>query len=134
MVTAPHRGSEVQKMSRQYVIVNEINPNRLEEYRQAHRTMQEGKWREQLEVLRDAGAEICQAYLYKNFCIMIYVCDDIDKSFTRLGNDPRRLEWEEYTQPMFLNSPKFDGSVKTIGIEKIFDLNEQLDEGELSQF
>ena len=65
---------------------------------------------------------------------MIYVCDDIDKSFTRLGNDPRRLEWEEYTQPMFLNSPKFDGSVKTTGIEKIFDLNEQLDEGELSQF
>lgn len=121
-------------MSKQYVIVNEINPDRLEEYRQAHRTMHEGKWKEQLDVLREAGAELCQAYLYKNLCIMIYVCEDIDESFTKLGQDPRRPAWEEYTQPMFLNSPRFDGSVKTTGVEKVFDLNEQLDEGELRQF
>lgn len=121
-------------MKKQYVLVNEIDPARVEEYRNAHRTMHEGIWKEQLDVLRKGGAEICQAYLYKNLSILIYVCDDIDESFTKLGQDPRRQAWEDYTQPMFLNSPKFDGSVKTTGLEKIFDLNEQMDEGELRQF
>ena len=66
---------------------------------------------------------------------MIWVCDDdIDTDFMRLAEDPRRAAWEEFTQPMFANSPKFDGSVKTEGIEKVLDLNQQLDEGRLSQY
>lgn len=115
-------------MKKQYVLVNEIAPDRVEEYKKTHKTMHEGIWKEQLEVLRTAGAEICQTYLYKNFSILIYVCDDIDESFKKLGQDPRRQAWEEFTQPMFMNSPKFDGSEKTVSIEKIFDLNEQMEE------
>ena len=121
-------------MTKRYILVNEIAPDRLDEYVEAHQTMHEGKWKEQLDVLRKGGATECITYLYKNLAILIYECEDINESFTALGKDPRRAAWEEFTQPMFLNSPKFDGSVKTEGLQKIFDLNQQLDEGELKQF
>lgn len=121
-------------MGKRYVMVNEIDPQCLEEYVNAHRTMHEGKWRGQLEALRRAGATECISYIYKNLSILIYECEDIDESFGRLGQDPVRREWEDFTQPMFLNSPKFDGSEKVEGLQKIFDLNQQLDLGKLEQF
>lgn len=121
-------------MSKRYILVNEIDPDRLDEYVEAHKTMHEGVWKEQLDVLRKAGATECISYIYKNLSILIYECDDIDESFRRLGEDPRRQAWEDFTQPMFLNSPKFDGSTKTEGLPKIFDLNQQLDNGKLEQF
>ena len=122
------------KMVKRYLMVNEIKPEYLEEYVKAHQTMHEGKWKEQLQVLRQAGAKECISYLYKNYSILIYECEDIDESFRKLGQIPARAAWEDFTQPMFQNSPKFDGSEKTEGLQKIFDLNQQLDEGRLNQF
>lgn len=121
-------------MSKRYILVNEIKPERLDEYVNAHVTMHQGPWKEQLNVLRQAGATECISYLYKNLSILIYECDDIDDSFAKLGQIPARKAWEDFTQPMFMNSPKFDGSTKVSGLTKIFDLNQQLDEGELHQF
>lgn len=121
-------------MTKRYLLVNEIKPECLDAYVQAHLHMHEGEWKAQLDVLRRAGATECQSYLYGNLSILIYECGDIDESFTALGKDPVRAAWEAFTQPMFANSPKFDGSAKVTGLCKIFDLNQQLDEGELRPF
>lgn len=121
-------------VAKRYVLVNEIRPEYLDAYVEAHKHMHEGPFRDQMEVLRRAGATECICYLYKNLAILIYECDDIDESFAALGRDPVRAAWEHFTQPMFANSPKFDGSLKVTGIPKIFDLNQQLDDGELRQF
>lgn len=121
-------------MSKRYVLVNEIKLEHLNAYREAHEHMHEGPFREQLEVLRRAGATECICYLFENLAILIYECEDIDESFAALGRDPVRAAWEKFTQPMFANSPRFDGSARVTGIPKIFDLNQQLDEGELRQF
>ena len=121
-------------MAKRYVLVNEIRPECLDAYVDAHMHMHENQWKEQLEVLRRAGATDCISYLYKNLSILIYECDDIDESFAALGRDPIRVAWEEFTQPLFANSPKFDGSEKVTSLTKIFDLNQQLDTGELKPF
>ena len=120
-------------MAKRYILVNEIRPERLQEYVDAHEHMHEGKWREQLDVLRKAGATVCDCYLYKNLAILVYECDEINASFARLGKDPRRQAWEDFTQPMFANSPKFDGSARVEGLPKIFNLNSQLDRGTIEQ-
>ncbi len=120
-------------MAKRYVLVNEIKPERLQDYIDAHEHMHESVWREQLDVLREAGAVVCDSYIFKNYAILIYECDDIDASFAKLGQDPRRQAWENFTQPMFANSPKFDGSEKVSGLKKIFDLNSQLDRGVIEQ-
>lgn len=121
-------------MTKRYVMVNEIRPERLDDYVQAHEHMHESEWKEQLDVLRKAGATVCDSYIFKNYSILIYECDDIDESFAALGRDPRRKAWEDFTQPMFANSPKFDGTEKVAGLKKIFDLNSQLDRGVVDQY
>lgn len=111
---------------RRYMQINELKPEMVEAYKHAHETMHEGEWKEQLDVLRKAGAEDCIVWLYKNYAVMLYTCDDITESFSQLGKDPRRAAWEVFTGPMFAESPKFDGSGDIPHLEKIFDLREQL--------
>lgn len=118
---------------RRYLQVNELSPDMVEAYRNAHETMHLGPWKEQLDVLRTAGAEECLVYLYKNLAIMLYVCDDIEESFAALGRDPRRRAWDDFTAPMFAGAPKFDGSGKIEYLQKIFDLSEQIS-GERTDF
>ena len=121
-------------MSRRYLLVNRIKPEYLQQYVDAHERMHEGPFREQLQVLRDAGATECICYVHEDLAILIYECDDIGESFSRLGKIPKRQEWETFTAPMFANSPKFDGSQQVAYLRKIFDLNQQLDGGKLEQF
>ncbi|MDR1613714.1 MAG: L-rhamnose mutarotase [Planctomycetota bacterium] len=121
-------------MAKRYVLVNEIKPERLNDYIAAHERMHESEWKEQLDVLRKAGAKACDSYVFKNYAILVYECDDIDDSFAKLGQDPRRRAWEDFTQPMFATSPKFDGSEKVAGLRKIFDLNAQMDRGVIDQY
>ena len=120
-------------MKKRYVLVNEIKPESVDDYVHSHEHMHEGGFKEQLDVLKKAGAEECICYMYKNLAILIYECEDIGESFSKLGQDPRRAAWEDYTQPMFANSPKFDGSEPVKGLRKIFDLNQQLN-GKLEEF
>lgn len=119
---------------KRYVLVLEIKHEKLNDYIEAHMHMHESNFREQLTALRESGAMICDTYIYSNLAIVIYECDDINDSFTKLGNNPKRIEWENFTQPMFLNHPKFDGSVQVDGIEKIFCLNSQLDYGTIDPY
>ena len=118
---------------RRYLQVNELKPEMVEAYKNAHQTMHLGEWKEQLDVLKKGGAEECIVYQYNNLAIMIYECDYIAESFSRLGQDPRRPAWDRFTVPMFANAPKFDGTGEIPHALKIFDLNEQLN-GELTEF
>ena len=120
-------------MKKRYILVNEIKPEALEDYIYAHEHMHESAYSEQLDVLKKAGAEECICYIYENLAILIYECEDINESFSKLGQDPRRAAWEDFTQPMFANSPKFDGSEPVRGLRKIFDLNQQI-KGKLEEF
>jgi L-rhamnose mutarotase len=120
-------------MPKRYMMINELKPECVDEYVKAHETMHEGIWKEQLDVLRKAGAKECICYLHNNLSILLYECDNIDESFTALGKDPRRAAWEEFTQPMFTGQPKFDGSGSIPLVKKIFDMRQQLD-GKLDAF
>lgn len=120
-------------MAKRYVMVNELKPECREEYIHAHEKMHESIWKEQLDVLKKAGATECICYIFGNYAILIYECDDIVESFQELAKDPRRGAWEEYMGPMFAGTPKFDGSDEVPYLKKIFDMNQQLD-GELKQF
>jgi len=120
-------------MSKRYVMVNELKPECVEEYVKSHETMHEGVWKEQLDVLKKAGATECISYIFGNYSILIYECEDITESFQELAKDPRRESWEKYCAPMFAGSPKFDGSDDVPYLKKIFDMKQQLN-GELKQF
>jgi L-rhamnose mutarotase len=111
---------------RWYCLVNELKPEYVEEYRNAHRTMHLSQWKKQLEILKQAGAEECICFLNGTQTILFYRCEEINASFARLGQIEGRSAWDVYTLPMFASSPRFDGTKPVEGLEKIFDLRQQL--------
>ena len=111
---------------RWYCLVNELKPECVEEYRRAHVAMHDSPWRRQLEILKEAGAEECLCFLDGTRAILFYRCEEINASFARLGTIPGRADWDAYTLPMFATTPRFDGTRSVTGLEKVFDLNQQL--------
>lgn len=111
---------------RWYCLVNELKPECVEEYRRAHLEMHASPWRRQLEILKEAGAEECLCFLEGTRVILFYRCEEINASFARLGAIPGREAWDAYTLPMFASTPRFDGTAQVRGLEKVFDLNQQL--------
>lgn len=120
-------------MSKRYMLINELKPERVVDYVGAHETMHLGPWKEQMDVLAKAGAKECIVYIYGNLSILLYECDDIADSFAALGQDPRRPAWDAFTAPMFAGEPKFDGSGSIATVKKVFDLRQQLG-GELGEY
>lgn len=111
---------------RWYCLVNELKPEYAEEYRSAHMTMHQSRWKKQLEILKQAGAEECIVFLNGTQTILLYRCEEINASFAKLGQIEGRSAWDVYTLPMFASTPRFDGTTAVAGLEKIFDLRQQL--------
>jgi L-rhamnose mutarotase len=112
---------------RWYCLVNELKPECVDEYRDAHKRMHLTVWKRQLEILKEAGAEECIVFLNGTQTILFYRCGEINESFARLGRIEGRAAWDEYTLPMFASTPRFDGTAAVTGLEKIFDMRQQLD-------
>ena len=115
-----------------YCLVNELKEENVKDYENIHQTAHQTHWHTQLEALKAAGAENCIVFIYKNLSILFYQCDDINESFTKLGQIEENNKWQAVVAPWFANTPKFDGSEKTVSIKKIFDLQQQL-KGKLEQ-
>jgi len=120
-------------MLKRYLLINDLKPECVHEYIQAHQTMHLGEWKEQLEVLKNAGASECIVYVHENLSILLYECEDIEESFAMLGKNPQRSAWDSYMAPMFAGQPKFDGSESIPTIKKVFDMKQQLN-GILNDF
>ena len=118
---------------KRYLRIRKLKPEMVEAYKNAHETMHESPWKEQLEVLRDAGAEECIVYLYEDYSIILFVCDEIEESFAALGEDLRRKKWDDFMADMFVEVPVSNNENSVSYLEKIFDMKEQLN-GELTRF
>lgn len=115
-----------------YCLINELKPEYVDDYVRVHEQAHLTGWRSQLNALKKAGAESCVAYIYKNWSILLYTCEDIGESFRALGEDDDNNRWQEMVAPFFAATPKFDGTGPIEPVRKIFDLNQQL-EGTLEQ-
>lgn len=118
---------------KRYLRIRKLKPEMVEAYRNAHETMHEGPWKEQLQVLKEAGAEECIVYLYEDYSIILFVCDEIEESFEALGRDPRRKKWDDFMAPMFVELPDAEKTEGVPYLEKIFDMKEQIN-GVLTKF
>lgn len=118
---------------KRYCLVNELKEEHVADYVGIHKKAHLTHWKTQLDALAEAGAENCIVYMYKNFSILIYECEDIDESFSKLGEIEANNKWQAEVAPWFAGKPKFDGSQKVESVEKIFDLKQQL-EGRLDKY
>lgn len=109
-------------MKKRYCFVIEINEDQMEDYVALHKN----PWPETLKGLKDAGADELVIYRYKNFSILFYECEDINKVYKLWGANETCPTWNERLKNAYKISPKIDGSGDVETLEKIFDLNQQL--------
>jgi L-rhamnose mutarotase len=109
-----------------YCLVNELKEEHVDDYVEIHKNAHKTHWKTQLHALKKSGAENALVYIYKNLSIIFYQCDDINESFRKLGMDEDNNRWQAHIASWFAGNPKFDGTETVQGLEKVFDLNQQL--------
>jgi len=114
---------------KRYCIVIELKPEHIKEYCEIHRN----PWPELLEAIKEAGARELLIWNYKNFSIVYYECENLDGLYEKLGGLEVTKKWNMTVGPWFAESPTLDGSDEVGSLEKIFDLNQQID-GKLEQY
>jgi len=70
-------------------------------------------------------------FIYKNLVIIYFEADDLNKCYEFQKGFEVVKKWNKLMAPLFKSVYKFDNSKKLQTLEKIFDLNEQL-EGRLN--
>ena len=117
-----------------YIMVYELKPEKVDDYRKMHINAHKSEFKDQLDAIRDSNCHQMMTFLYKN-CSILYVEteENIDDLFAKLGEFEANTKWQKVTAPWFAVTPSFDGSAKSEPIEKIFDLQQQLN-GELKPY
>ncbi len=83
---------------KRYGMVLGVRPERLEEYKEAHRHV----WPEILAMIRGCNIRNYSIY-YKDgmlFSYYEYVGDDYDADMARMAADPKMQEWWAWMEPM----------------------------------
>lgn len=103
-----------------YCFVIELKKDCIDRYVDIHRNV----WPEMLKAIKNAGAQEEILYIHKNLSIIFFICEDLDELYRKLGNEDIVKKWDATVGPWI-------ESVSPC-LEKIFDLNQQLD-GKLEQ-
>ena len=114
-----------------YCIVGEIKPEYLEEYKKLHKNLHKGPYKELLKVIKQSGVKEEAVFMYRNHAIIFYEAEDLDRCYQMQGGAEIAKKWNEMMAPMFASSYEFNVSERLPLLEKVFDLNEQL-EGRLT--
>ena len=114
-----------------YCIVGEVKPEYLEKYKKLHREIHKGQYRELLSVIRASGVKDEVVFMRGTMVVIFYEADDLDRSYKLQGSAPVTKRWNEMMAPMFASSYDFNVSERLPVLEKVFDLNEQI-EGQLN--
>ena len=114
---------------KRYCMIIELKEEFIEDYKNIHINA----WPELLRAEKDAGIKEELIWIYKNLSILYFECDDIDRVYKLLADNEVEKKWNIVVSPWFKESPVLDGSDKVEVLEKVFDLNQQL-QGFLNQF
>ena len=104
-----------------------------QEYIEDYKNMHINAWPELLKAEKEAGIKEEIIWVYKNFSILYFECDDINRVYKSLADNEVEKKWNIIVAPWFKQSPVLDGSDIVETAEKVFDLNQQLN-GCLDQF
>lgn len=119
---------------KRYVMVNELKPEHVEDYKRLHKTCLETQFKGQPQAMRDSGAIETLVYIYKNFSIVYIETElELDEVFERLDKTHSNQIWQDEANPWFAVPTTFDGAQEAQYLEKIFDSTQMIN-GEFNEF
>ena len=110
-----------------YCIVSKIKKDKVGEYIMQHRQMHKSEFKELLRVIKKSGVEEEVIFIHDNFCIIYFEAEDINKSYDYQRKFEVTQKWDNLMKDLFDSDYKFSNAEKLPVLEKVFDLNEQLD-------
>jgi len=116
-----------------YCIIGNLKPEFVEDYKEAHKTLHLGRYKELLKVIKDSGVNDEKVFIHKNMIIIYFEAEDLDNSYQIQGKSDIVKQWNEKIKPMFADKYEFNEEEHKLPfLEKVFDLNNQLN-GELEE-
>lgn len=108
-----------------YCVVLEIKPEHLEDYKKVHRNV----WKDLLKSIKASGVKEEVMFFYKNLAIVYFEAEDLNQSY-EIQRRSVELEkgWEDLVGAWISKGEYKPGTYELDFLEKVFDLNEQLEE------
>jgi L-rhamnose mutarotase len=107
-------------------MVNEIRPERMQEYIDAHLN----PWEELLTCLKEAGTKEEYIFILDNKALVFIECEDMETYLEKFGRSEVGKKWLAFVADFIAVSPFADSDGKAAqnadGLRKVFDLNQQL--------
>jgi L-rhamnose mutarotase len=104
-----------------YCLLGQVDPNRLDKYREAHRTV----WPELLEALRDAGWRNYSLFLRDDGLLIGYAeADDLAAAQERIARTEVNARWQTAMSELFQAGGAPDETWEII--PEVFNLEDQL--------
>jgi L-rhamnose mutarotase len=108
-------------MMPRYCLLGHVNPNRLDEYREAHSAV----WPELLEALRDAGWRNYSLFLRDDGLLIGYAeADDLALAQEKVARTEVNARWQAAMSELFQSKGAPDESWEII--PEVFNLEDQL--------
>ena len=110
-----------------YCIIGNLKPECVEDYKEKHKTLHLGEYKKLLEIIKKSGIKEEKIFIKDSMIIIIFEADNLNKSYEIQGKSEILAKWNEVMKPMFAEAYDFNKeNYKLPVLEKIFDLNEQL--------
>jgi L-rhamnose mutarotase len=80
-----------------------------------------------LSIIKDSGVREEVVFMHGNLAIIFYEAEDLNECYKRQGTTEIAMRWNALMGPMFASSYVFNVADRLPVLEKVFDLNEQLE-------
>jgi L-rhamnose mutarotase len=105
-----------------YCMIYKLKEDKIKEYIECHKNLPQ----KQVNVLRECGAQNLEIFLWKNYAIITYECEDFNELLENLTASEENSEWQKIVSPMFAKTPSFEGKGKITPLEKMFSLKSSI--------
>jgi L-rhamnose mutarotase len=111
-----------EKLMEHVLFKQSMNPDRKEEYLEAHRNV----WPDLLKLLRESGVEREFIWVEGENLYIYVMAKDFDRSLGYQGEHKLFQQWVEEMKPLLAEMQDYSEEGRIITLEKVFDLEEQL--------
>ena len=104
------------------LFVQEVNPDKKDEYIDAHRDAP----KDLLEAIKESGIEREMIWLHGNNIYIYMMTENFDRAMSTLAEKQAFKDWLVKMEPLLAMMQDYSGEGNIIRLDKVFDLEKQL--------
>jgi L-rhamnose mutarotase len=106
------------------MFVQEVKGEKRDDYIKAHREI----WPELLKAIKESGIEREMIWMHGNYICLYIMTENFDKAMGILTEKQIFRDWITKMEPLLAQMQDYSGEGNVVRLEKVFDLEKQLEE------